>query len=32
MRIKIENLGRETKAYLHVRAFQDAANDQQKRF
>ena len=31
-RIKMENLGSETKAYLNVRAFQDAADDQQKRF
>ena len=31
-RIKMENLGSETKAYLNVRAFQDAAADQQKRF
>ena len=31
-RIKMENLGRETKASLNVRAIQDAADDQQKRF
>lgn len=31
-RIKMENLVRETKAYLNVRAFQDAAADQQSDF